>query len=90
MEDGVFVRDPAVVGILKESFVESRLHSDAPTDYPAQTIDPLRRRYIDANPAMGIYVAIDPNTEEPLARLFGTKPAEFEGFLRRALAARKP
>lgn len=90
MEDGVFVRDPAVVGILKEKFVESRLHSDAPTEYPQDTINPLRKRYVDGNPAMGIYVALDPETEQPLARLFGTKPAEFQAFLERALAAHKP
>lgn len=90
MEDGVFVRDPAVVGILRQHFVESRLHSDAPTTYPAEVIDPLRKRYIDGNPAMGIYVALDPETEQPLARLFGTKPTEFQAFLERALAARRP
>lgn len=90
MEEGVFVRDPAVVGTLQPQFVESRLHWDAPTDYPDRVISGLRERYVDGNQAMGLYVAIDPETEQPLARLFGTKPAEFKPFLDRALAARRP
>lgn len=89
MEEGIFIRDPAVAGTLKENFVESRLHSDAPTDYPKRVIDALRARYVDANRAMGLYVAIDPQTEQALARLDGTRPEAFLGFLQQALAARR-
>jgi hypothetical protein len=88
MEEGIFVRDPAVAGTLREHFVESRLHGDAPTDYPARVIKPLQDRYVAGNQAAGIYVAVDPATEQPLATLYGTRPEAFLGFLKEALAAR--
>ncbi|HLU38008.1 MAG TPA: hypothetical protein VK081_01410 [Planctomycetota bacterium] len=88
MEDGPFIHDPEISSLLRDSFIESRLHTDAHTEYSETVIRELQDRYADGNRAQPIYVAIDPLTGRALARLFGADQAGFLPFLKQALAAR--
>ena len=88
MEDGPFIHDPAVAGTLREHFIESRLHTDAHTDYSEKVIVGLQDTYADGNRAQPIYVVIDPVSKRALARLFGAKQSAFLGFLEEGLARR--
>ncbi len=88
MEEGLFIHDPAVAETLSKHFVESRLHADAHNTYADTVVVQLQDEYADSNRAQPIYVAIDPMTKKPLARLFGAKATEFLPFLKEALGKR--
>jgi hypothetical protein len=88
MEEDLFITDPAVAGTLRESFVESRLHTDAHTTYSETVVVALQDQYAGGNRAQPIYVAIDPASKRALARLDGARRTAFLPFLQRALAAR--
>jgi hypothetical protein len=83
MEDNVFPR-PAVAGLLEAEYVEARLHTDGSTNIERilELQESLARSV--ANP---IYVILDPETEQELARhegaaLTGGQREVFLEFLR--------
>lgn len=76
--EGVTFRDPAVATVLKQSFVESRLHMDGDDVVPPGLME--RHRELQAeligNEAMPYYAILDPKTDEFLFRshLRGASP----------------
>lgn len=89
VEEGPFLHDPAVVGLLIEHFVEARIHTDAVTAYAEEVVPGLQDRFADGNRAQPIYVVLEPGSERTVARLFGAKLGEIESFLRGAIVGRR-
>jgi hypothetical protein len=58
MEEGVF-RRPAVAGVLKEGFIEARLHNDT-GPIVKETVE--REKKLASSVATPTYVTIDPKT----------------------------
>lgn len=85
MEQKVFP-GPAVAGVLTESYVEARLHTDDPPPDPhTATLQRELARSI-ANP---IFVVVDPRTQRELGRWESGDPTggtAFAAFLRETLA----
>ena len=88
MEEGLFIHDSAVAGMLSKNFVESRLHTDAHNEYADTVVVQLQDEYADGNRAQPIYVVIEPKSKRAVARLFGAKAAAFLPFLQEGLAGR--
>jgi thioredoxin-related protein len=95
MEDNVFLR-PAVAGILKEHFVEARLHCDLQKHLTAEQFArnrELQKQYASSK-AMPIFVVVDPKTGRELGEtpVVGLSPAaqteNFAAFLQQMVAAR--
>jgi hypothetical protein len=86
MEQSVFPL-PEVSAELQQ-FVEARLNMDLPHMPFAAQNEALQRRFAGTK-ALPVYVAIDPHTEEPLARMAGALGAEqLLAFLRQARGAK--
>jgi len=68
--EGVTFRDPAVAAVLKEFFVESRLHMDGDEVVPEAMMTRHRdlQDELIGNQAMPYYAILDPKTDEFLFR----------------------
>ena len=95
MEDNVF-RRPAVAGIMKEHFVEARLHVDLQKHLTKEQFArsrELQQQYASSR-AMPIFVVVDPKTgleigETPVVGLSPSAQTEnWVAFLQRMVAAR--
>jgi hypothetical protein len=85
MEEKVF-HLPAVAGVLKESYIEARLHTDG-EGKPAYDQARKLQKELTQSIANPIYVVIDPPTGKAVHRFDGADPGgeRFEAFLREAL-----
>lgn len=83
MEEKVF-RLPDVFRVLKEDYVEARLHTDG-----SKNIDRIKEKQAEltGSVATPIYVVLDPESEQITGLFEGATfdADEFEGFLRAAL-----
>ena len=75
---------PAVAGVLKEHYVEARLHTDR--DIPElERILELQEKFAESS-ALPIYVTVDPEDERRIDRYEGAQPAistaEEEAYIR--------
>ncbi len=87
MERNVFPH-PAVAGILREHYVEARLHLDGPE--PARSRNNALRERLSGDIARPTYVVLEPKSGRRIAVQKGwlPNPAAFADFLRKAAAAR--
>jgi hypothetical protein len=88
MEEKIF-RDPAVAGILRDGYVEARLHTDG--DAHIERIRELQQQ-LAHSVATPYYVVIDPETGTERARHEGATLNDvttFSEFLKRGLEPRK-
>jgi len=87
MEETVF-HLPAVAGVLREEYVEARLHTDgdAEKDPVYDRIRELQQE-LAGSKANPVYLILDPASREPLGRFDGADITgkRFEAFLRKAL-----
>jgi hypothetical protein len=95
MEDDVFLR-PAVAGLMKQHFVEARLHVDIPKHLTAEQFarnKALQKEWTTTR-AMPIFVVVDPKTGKELGETppVGLSPAalteNWVAFLQKMIAAR--
>ena len=89
MEGGVFRKDPTR-SVLREHFVEARLHMDI-SDPLIERKLALQKSFVDSK-ALPVYIIIDPSKPTPagtLARLEGggLSNEEFKAFLQKALGS---
>lgn len=77
MEEGTFF-EPTVVGLLKERYIEARLHADG----KRQDEVIKRRDQMVRSVALPVYLIVDPKTDTILRRLDGAKEEEFVALLR--------
>ena len=84
MENKVFTA-PAVAGVLKEGFIEARLHVDADEERVPKIARNLQlQRDVARTPALPVYVILQPATEVELARQeANSTQAAFLAFLRK-------
>ncbi len=95
MEDDVFLR-PAVAGIMKEHFVEARLHCDLQKHLTKEQFARNRelQKQFASSRAMPIFVVVDPKTGQELGEtpVVGLTPAaqteSWAAFLQKMVAAR--
>jgi len=79
MEESVFPQ-PAVGGVLKEKFIEARLHNDGG---PKKQQNVQRQKDLAGTVTTPVYVIVDPKTGEKLRLFEGpTTPLKFIEFLR--------
>ena len=90
MEEKVF-RLPAVAGILKDGYVEARLHTDG-EGKPAYDRNRELQVELAGSKANPIYIVVDPNSGKTVHRFDGADLGgeRFEGFLREALKTGQP
>ncbi len=81
MENLTF-RDPAVAGIMREKFVEARLHTDGEEPQHDQ-VRALRDELTSGNQTTPIYIIVDPTSGEQLARLDGSYHGKFIDMIRK-------
>jgi hypothetical protein len=95
MEDDVFLR-PAVAGLMKQGFVEARLHVDIQKHLTKEQFarnKELQKQFTTTR-AMPIFVVVDPKTGKELGETppVGLSPAalteSWAAFLQKMLAAR--
>lgn len=78
MEEKIFPR-PAVAGILKDKYIEARLHTDGG---PAKERNRQLQAELAKSVALPFYVVYDPRTGSILRKTAGLKPeAGFAAFL---------
>ncbi len=83
MEKTIFPK-PAVAGLLKDNFIEIRLHTDARGPKLKQILE-LRDKY-SGSVAIPTYVVVDPQTLKRMSRVRGLKEeAKFLQFLKSGL-----
>jgi len=89
-----FLPKPAVAGVLKEGYVEARLHTDRETVPQLERILELQAKYAESV-ALPIYVVVDPETEQRIGKYEGAQPAissgaaeDFLRFLKEPIAER--
>ena len=80
MEEDFFLQ-PAVAAKLKKNFVEARLHTDSPADYPLLPRIQEVQEKLAKIPANPVYVVVDPHTEETRGYVAGAKKGEFMKLL---------
>ena len=94
MMEKKFLPKPAVAGVLKESYVEVRLHTDRDSVPQLERIQELQAKYAESV-ALPVYVTVDPVTEQRIGKYEGAQPAissseeeKFMRFLEEPLAER--
>ena len=80
-----FLPKPAVAGVLKEHYIEARLHTDRDSVPQLERILEVQQRFAESE-ALPIYVTVDPETERRLGKYEGAQPAlsssEEEAYIR--------
>jgi len=71
-----FLPKPAVAGLLKEHYIEARLHTDRKSVPQLDRILEVQKKFAGSE-ALPVYVTVDPETERLLGKYEGSQPAQF-------------
>ena len=83
MVEEVFFHDPQLSAMLRDGFVEARLHTDRPSPHLERILE-LQERLAETL-ALPTYVLVDPDTEKRIGRTsFRGSAAGFREFLHSA------